>query len=342
MRSSSRERTILRELAKGRRTLWELLASYHWTLRDFISDLNRLYESGAISTDGKYIYLKKRAELKDVESVVCPKCEGRRILLKNQAALERRLGRLLKDRPKPEVRFFQGYMRPGDVLARVAFMHAYGDVEGKSVILIGDDDLVSAALALTRLPDRVTVLDVDERLGQFLRKVSEEVGFGVEFVRHDVADPLPKDLRRKFDVFLTDPLETVSGLRAFICRGACALRPDGSSGYFGLTTLEASPRKWLWLQGLLCRMNLAITDAVREHSAYPTQDYGIGFPYEEPLLKRLKFRYTLRPNVAWYKSTFFRVEAVGRVRPLDCLRRIGVKVWDEDDLTWPGRQISVV
>ncbi|MEM2251390.1 MAG: bis-aminopropyl spermidine synthase family protein [Candidatus Hadarchaeales archaeon] len=338
MRSYSREKKILRELAGGKKTLWELLASYHWTLRDFISDINRLYDEGKISTDGKYIYLKEKIEADGFSSIVCPKCDGRRVLPKNHVFIEKRFKRLLRDRPKPEVKFFQGYMRPEDVLARIALMDMYGDVEGKSIILIGDDDLVSLALALTGLPERIVVLDIDERLGEFMRKALREDGVkSVEFIHHDVAEPLPKDLRRKFDVFVTDPLETVSGLKAFLCRAACALKPTDSAGYFGLTTLEASPKKWLWVQGLLYRMNLAITDAVREHSSYPTQDYHIGFPYEEPILKKLKFKYELPPDVSWYKSTFFRAEAVGKVRPIHCSKHIRVRVWDEDDITWPNR-----
>ncbi len=342
MRSFCGERKIIEDLAEGRKTLWELLASYHWSLRDFIRTVNRLYEEGVIGSDGRYIYLQRSYRRKGTfGSARCPRCLGRAVLPAGYGRIRRKFERLLAGRPKPEIKFFQGYMRPDDVFARIAIMHSYDDVEDRSIILVGDDDLVSLALALTQLPRRITVLDVDERLGDFIGRVSRQEGLEVEFIAHDVRDPLPAELRRKFDVFVTDPLETVSGLRAFLARAACALKPYGSAGYFGLTTLEASFGKWLWLQRFLAQMNLAITDAIREHSSYPTKDYGIGFPYEEEILKRLKFKYDLPPNVDWYKSTFFRVVAVGRVKPPACSRRISLRVHDSDDVTWPGGERTV-
>jgi predicted methyltransferase len=337
MKSYCGERKIIRGLISGRKTLWELLASYHWTLRDFVNIINELYEEGVIKTDGKYIYLKKPVPKEEIfTSVRCPKCLGRAVLPKKLNPLVKKFKKLTSERPKPLVSLLQGYMRPEDVFARIALMHEYGDVEEKSIILVGDDDLVSIGLALTRMPQRITVIDADERLGDFLEKISKNHGLNIEFINHDVSNPLPKELRQKFDVFVTDPLETLSGLRAFLSRAVSALKPCGSSGYFGLTTLEASPTKWLWLQKFLTRMNLAMTDAIREHSSYPTKDYEIGFLYEKALLKNLRFEYKLLPpNVDWYKSTFIRVEAVGRLKPLDSSKKIELKVHDGDDVTWP-------
>ena len=339
MKNSSGERKIIRELAKRKRTLWELLACYHWTLRDFIDTINRLHEEGVIRTDGKYIYLQQKlSKNKNVlGSVRCPGCSGRVVLPQIDRRLLARFKRLVAERPKPLVSYLQGYMREDDVFARLALIQEYDGLEGKSMILVGDDDLASLALALTRMPHRITVIDIDKRLGDFLERISKSEGLNIEFITHNVENPLPKDLRQKFDIFLSDPLETVSGLTAFLSRAASALKPYQSSGYFGLTTLEASRSKWLWLQRFLAKMNLAITDIVREHSSYPTKDYEIGWVYEKALLKKLRFEYKfLPPNVDWYKSAFIRVEAVGKVRPLYCSQKIKLKVHDDDDLTWPG------
>lgn len=57
-----------------------------------------------------------------------------------------------------------------------------------------------------------------------------------------------------------------------------------------------------------------------------------GYMRSEHVLARI----ALIDTATWKeKSTFFRVEAVGKVRPLYCSRRMPVKIWDEDDLTWP-------
>jgi predicted methyltransferase len=321
MRSSCGERKVLEELAGGRKTLWELLASYPWSMEDFARTLNRLHRQGKISVEGEFIRAVVPVRGRSLRSLRCPGC-GRGTVLEGHRELERRFRELARDRPRPELGFSQGYMRKEDVWARVALMHHYEEVEGKSIVLVGDDDLVGLALALTGLPERVTVLDIDGRLGEFLEEVGRREGLEVEFVEYDVRDPLPRELRGRFEVFVTDPPEEQRGLRAFLCRAVCALRPSGSSGYFGLTSLESPPERWLWLQRWLSRRNLVLTDILRDHSFYPTREYGMGFPYEEPVLRRLEFEYRAPPSVDWYRSAFLRVTAVGRIRPPACGARL--------------------
>ncbi|MEO0250808.1 MAG: bis-aminopropyl spermidine synthase family protein, partial [candidate division WOR-3 bacterium] len=57
---------------------------------------------------------------------------------------------------------------------RTLYPISHGDLDGKSIALIGDDDLLSIALALAGLPSNITVLDIDERLGEFIKKVSKD------------------------------------------------------------------------------------------------------------------------------------------------------------------------
>lgn len=321
MRSSCGEKKVLEELAGGKKTLWELLASYPWSLEDFARTLNGLHRKGWIRVEGGLIRAAVPVRKRALRSLRCPAC-GRAVVLEGHGELERKFGELVRERPKPDTGYLQGYMREEDVWARIALMHHYEEVEGKSIVLVGDDDLVGLALALTGLPERITVLDIDRRLGEFLERVGRKEGLEVEFVEYDVRHPLPRELRGRFEVFVTDPPEDQKGLRAFLCRAVCALRPTGSSGYFGLTALESPPERWLWLQRWLSRRNLVLTDILRDHSRYPTREYGVGLTYEEPLLRELEFEYRAPPSVDWYRSAFLRVTAVGRVRPTACGRRL--------------------
>jgi len=241
---------------------------------------------------------------------------------------------IVKGRPAPTIDFFQGYMHERDVVERVALMHYYGDVAGKDFILVGDDDLLSVALALTRLPSRILVLDIDRRLGDFIGKVNKDHGFEIEFREYDVSDPLPEDLVESFDVFSSEPLETLSGLRAFVSRGVSCLR-EGGVGYFGLTTIEASRRKWRSIQRALIAMNCVITDIIRGFSTYPMNYGTINY---ELFVQKFKFPVKPNPGIDWYKSALIRFEVVGKPKPvIDWRKKIRIQYVDlEEDLTYPG------
>ena len=56
----------------------------------------------------------------------------------------------LADRPAPNFAFDQGAIPAEESLLRVAAMQDRGDLWGQSVLFVGDFDLTSVALALTR------------------------------------------------------------------------------------------------------------------------------------------------------------------------------------------------
>ncbi len=331
---------ILNELAISKRSIWELLDRINFPLKDFVEAIKTLYEKGLISADKEGLYLtekgKKQVDPKilEFESEICPRCLGKRIVFGEKfREILKEFKRIVKQRPRPTLDFFQGYMQEEDVIARVALMHHYGDLYKKDFILIGDDDLLSIALSLTQLPSRITVLDIDERLGDFIKNANEKYGFDIEFRRYNVAEPLPKDLIGNFDVFSSEPLETLTGLKAFVSRGISCLKENGV-GYFGLTILEASHQKWLAIQRLLSRMNCVITDIIRGFSIYP-MDYGT-VNYE-------KFAYKLgipvgkNPGINWYKSALYRFEVLGKPKlVVDPRKKLRIKFIDpEEDVTHP-------
>ncbi|MEM1538901.1 MAG: bis-aminopropyl spermidine synthase family protein [Candidatus Bathyarchaeia archaeon] len=334
------EAKILRELAFSRKNFWELLEKTNSPLKDFVATLKRLHEEGLIAADEKGFYITEIGKTKinprsmDFEGKICQSCLGKRILpeAKFKEVLEK-FRRIAKKRPSPSLNFFQGYMLEQDVVARVALMHNYGDLDGKAIVLVGDDDLLSVALALTSLPSRITVLDVDKRLGDFLGTVNKYYGFNIEFFKYNVAEPLPKELRGKFDVFSSEPLETVSGLKAFIMRGVSCLKENGV-GYFGLTRYEASLKKWLAVQKLLANMNCVITDIIQGFSVYP-MDYG-RINYEE-FAYNLGFNVGRNPGINWYKSALLRFEVLGMAKlPAEVDKKLRVEFIDPDeDLTHP-------
>ena len=332
---------LLHELAHSKRSLWELLERHQYLLRDILDELNSMYEEGLIKADEEGITLTEKGRTLIDENYLryrpklCPTCGGRQIILDDAfKELLEEFREATKRRPLPQPGYFQGYMREYDVVARVALMHYYGDLWRSEVILIGDDDLLSVALSMTGLPRRVLVVDIDERLGSLISEIAGEKGLDIEFMRYDVAEPLPEDLIGAFDLFSTEPLETWLGLRAFILRGAACLRENGV-GYFGLTRAEASLGKWRQIQALITRMNFVITDIISGFSHYPMRFEDVSY---EVFVKRLHFPVGENPGIDWYRSTLFRIEALGRPRlVVDPRRRLRLSYIDrKEDITHPA------
>lgn len=342
---SRSERQLLRALRRQPGEFWQLAAQQGAHLRQFIENLERLHRKKLIwQEDGKFRLTRKGTELAaelrlDPIDLACAECEGTGLALRGRfARLLGEFARLARGRPLPTAEFDQGFMRSIDSVRRAAFMHSRSDLEARSIILIGDDDLVSLALALTGLPKRIVVLDLDERLLEFIAKRADENGFPVETIKYDVRERLPAKLRGSFDVFLTDPVETLPGIKLFLARGAASLRPDGSA-YFGLTRLEASLAKWRAIESMLIRMRFAITDIVRDFSIYPEKENARQRFYSSyQLASATRFKLPL-PACDWYRSSFIRAEALGRPVPLVKGRaRIGKRFYiDDETLATPLR-----
>lgn len=334
------EAQILRLLLESEKSVWELLDASWFTVKDFVSAINNLVSEGAIEVKDGKIHLTEKGLRRVNKGVLnfkaerCDECEGKGITFGSEfKEVAEKFSWIVRERPQPDARFFQGYMREHDVISRIALMHYYNDLADKSLILIGDDDLLSVALALTGLPSRILVLDVDARLGVYLNKVCSKHGLNIEFQQYDVSDPLPKDLVGKFDVFSSEPLETLSGLKAFLSRGVACLNEEGV-GYVGLSTAEASPRKWKALELMLLKMNCVITDIIKDFSRYGTLYETANY---EMFTSRFSFPAGKNPGICWYKSSLFRFELLGRPKPIiKPERNISIKYIDlKDDITNP-------
>lgn len=236
----------------------------------------------------------------------CGRCGGRGVELGPVAGIAEKFKEIAAGRPKAIQDYDQGYVTEESTLYRVAFMWHRGDLEGKELLVLGDDDLVSLACALTGAPRRVVMLDIDERLVEFVSNVAKEEGLQVEALRHDLREPLPEELLSAFDTFFCDPTESLRGFLAFAGRGISALKGPGSAGYMGLTRREASLAKWRAIQGELLQRGAVLTDLRDDFHDY------VNWPYIETMrswehlpVKRMPGR-----NEPWYRSALIRVELV--------------------------------
>ena len=274
--------------------------------------LTKLEEIGYVAKVGNELKFTNKGK-KLVEELnifyrdyTCPKCKGRGILydLLDKDVINTFI-QIQKNRPNAIRKYDQGYVLPEVTLSRVALMDQMGDLRGKEVIILGDDDLVSIAVGLTHWPKKIAVLEIDERLIKFIEKISNEYSLNIETYVRDLRKPLPNELFGKFDTFQTDPSETLPALRMFIGRGIATLKGPRCAGYFGLTRIEASLDKWGKLQKILLNeFGVVITDVIRDFSIYENWEYVeemTGWKYAPVKVK---------PRENWYVSTMYRIETL--------------------------------
>lgn len=210
-------------------------------------------------------FIENRLNIRTKHDPTCPTCHGKQVVIPQEfrPALEK-LERYFNQRPPVDVTLDQTPALPDSSIRRALYMHQSGALEGKSVILLGEDDSVSLAImfigqALGReyFCRRLTVVEADARIVDFIREVSAAESFEIECVRHDLRDPLPEELRQKFDTFETDPPYTLGGLNLFVSRALTALAPGpGRQGF--LSFGAKAPDESLEIQRSLAAMGLVI------------------------------------------------------------------------------------
>jgi predicted methyltransferase len=178
-----------------------------------------------------------------------------------------RLREYSRMRPQVDTSLDQAYATPETALRRALYMLREGDLGGRKILFLGDDDLTSVAAALLGRADAVTTLDVDGRLLAVIEEISKEEDLGIECVLHDLRDPMPDGLRGTFDTFFTDPPYTLPGLRLFLSRGLEALRPRKTAGVY-LAFADKPPLEMLEIHRAINEMGLFVGELIPRFNEY--------------------------------------------------------------------------
>ena len=308
-------RYLLRE-----KSPWKLIEKVDANPIIVLDELKSMQSDGLVEIRNGEIYLtakgKREIEKENIKyfDVKCEKCMGRGYKVDAFGILEE-FKKIAATRPKPTADFDQGYIRPEDLMQRLAFIYERGDLEGARVAIIGDDDLLSIAMALTGLPEQVDVFEIDDRLINFINSVAKEKNLSIKAHKFDVRHEIGEEYIGKYDTFVTDPVETIPGITLFLSRAASTLKEKGA-GYFGLTHIEASLQKWAKIERILLDMNFVITDMLRDFNVYPMdENLEISEDYYQlnDMVKELTGYEKI--DADFYRSTLIRVEALGKPEP---------------------------
>ena len=205
----------------------------------------------------------------------CPCCEGRGVVIPDRAAaLLPALERAAAAMPAAKLDLDQTHCTADTKLRRVLRMHEAGALAGQRVLVLGDDDLVSVAIAAVAAelgtgfrPRRLAVVDCDRDLLGYLGGVLDGLGLSADLVEHDVREPLPAPLAGAFDVVTTDPPYTVAGAELFLSRAVTALA-GGGGGHVFLSFGARRPEETLATQRLLSAMGLTVRSLVPGFNSY--------------------------------------------------------------------------
>jgi predicted methyltransferase len=203
----------------------------------------------------------------------CPTCAGRELVI--APALARAvsgMAALAARAPRPRVDLDQVHCTVETKIRRVLALHEAGALEGKHVVLLGDDDLTSVAVKLVGAQvelglRRLSVLDVDPAVVSFGRDHLRGAPFAVDCLVHDLRDPLPERLRGSAETVLTDPPYTGEGARLFLSRAAAAIGAHAGRDVF-LAFGASRPATTLAMQRSIVEAGLTIRRLIRGFNEY--------------------------------------------------------------------------
>lgn len=308
---TARDAERLLSAALSSQDIWHILDLSDVPLMAACELMRELHRNGWLEWDEGRVWLTphgiERCQSLGITPVLelrCRCCQGSGVELGPLADIADAFSEMATHRPEALQAYDQGYVNEGSTLCRAAFMWSKGDLAGRDIVVLGDDDLLSLAIALTGAPRRVLALDIDDRIVGFLRQAARERGLALEALQHNLRYPLPEALRGAFDAFVCDPTESLRGFLAFAWRGMSALRGVSSAGYLGLTRREASLTKWRHIQEALLGSGAVITDLRDDFHAY------VNWSYFEKMLawERLPTKRVPEAQEIWYRSALIRLE----------------------------------
>ncbi len=207
--------------------------------------------------------------------VACTACGGRGVVIPPElAGLAERLQEAADGEPDARPELDQTHCTVATKISRVLRLHEARALAGQRILLLGDDDLIAVAIAgfAARLGGpavirRLSVVDTDADVLDWIGRQVAETGVEVERVRHDLRQPLPATLAGAFDVVVTDPPYTVAGAELFLSRAVTALRPE-PGGHVFFSFGARRPDETLAVQQAIAAMGLAVRSLTAGFNEY--------------------------------------------------------------------------
>lgn len=302
------ENKIIAFLLIKKLNFWEL-ASQVAPIAELVKKLEDMEKRKLVGVSNTDLFLTQKGLILAKKEKISPK----RIIDKNSCRVKIDFDLLKKFKSlRLEEVFNENYdqlqLLPESVIKKVEVLRDKGDIEGKKIVCLGDDDMVAIALALTGLPKEVSVLEVDDKIINHENTVFKKIKANAKAYKCDLVKGVPEKFKNKFDVFITEPPDTVFGNSLFFSRGIDCLKKQGGVGYLGVSETDLSRKDFLSVEKNILKMEALITDIYNK-----LEPYEIGT--EERWVFNIPPKYGL-PKKPWFFSDLFRVETTEESKPM--------------------------
>ncbi|MBV5327500.1 MAG: bis-aminopropyl spermidine synthase family protein [Chlorobium sp.] len=202
------------------------------------------------------------------KDALCPHCKGKVVTIDGEFTnIKKRMMDIFAKKPIPTLLFNQRPVTIETTVRRAAYMIWRGDIQGKDIAIIGDDDLTSIAIALAGVAKRIVVFEIDRRLINYISDVSSRYNLNIEVVEQDITAPLNNIYLNSFDIFMTDPSPEVIPFKVFTNFGIKLLK-KGQMRIGYLSMYSSTMLKNIGIQKALTEMELIITDIIPFFTQY--------------------------------------------------------------------------
>jgi predicted methyltransferase/RimJ/RimL family protein N-acetyltransferase len=253
----------------------------------------------------------------------CPDCDGREIVI--PSVLDEavtRLRKIMDSGPGADMSLDQSHSTAETKVRRVLALFRAGVLPGGSLLLVGDDDLISVALLVVGeilgapLVTRLGVVDVSSKILGYIREVTSQFDVRVETVRQDLRDPLADKLLGQFDAAMTDPPYTTEGARLFLSRAIEGLRPGaGRSIFFSFGS--KGPTEMFEVQQEIMRLGLVTYSLIRNFNEYKGSGILGGTGFMQQLLTTHETKSSLKTSR--YDGPLYTRDKRSRKRTYECV-----------------------
>jgi len=191
------------------------------------------------------------------------------IVINNLNEIKKTFKKYQKDKPKPNRNLDQFYATINTTLKRVIKMANNGDLNNKKIAFLGDDDLTSVVAALSHKSKKITVFEIDDRLNNFIKNISDKNNLNIEIVKQDFLQPIDKKYFNKYDIIFTDPPYTKDGLKLFLNQAIKLMKSNFLSRiYLCYGNSDRAREREIEIQKILLNHNLLINTKINNFNKY--------------------------------------------------------------------------
>lgn len=304
---SENETKVLRFLKRGSLNFWSLTKEIEY-FPHYVKAIKRLKKLNLIKIKKSLITLTEKGK----EFVKKENLKSLKLKKEKREKIDRKFlekYKKLRKRIFPKTELDQAQLTEESIVKKITLMKEKNDLSEKKIICLGDDDFFAIALALTKMPAEIAILDIDKEILNYEEKILKKLGFSPICIFQNIVKELPKKLKGRFDLFVCEPPDTLDGLVLFFSRGIEALKNKGGVGYIGVSKNDFEISNYLKFQKNILKANCLITDIYPQFEKYLTVgdefSWIFGLPDEIEL-----------PQKPWFYADLLRIKTFPNSRPL--------------------------